>query len=67
MKELAEEIATMELNYKLELGELKYNRVWEKHIEECHGLHRNYTLSTYGKQEFDKLVDKWVEKIKKYV
>jgi hypothetical protein len=67
MKELAEEIATMELNYKLELGELNYNKVWEKHIEECHGPHRTYSLSIYGKQEFDKLVDKWVEKIKKYV
>ena len=67
VKDLAEEIAMMELQYKIELGEYKFTKIWNKNIEECHGPQFNYTLSRQGEGVFTSLVSKWMEKIKKHL
>ena len=67
VEDLAEEIAMMELQYKIELGEYKFTKIWNKNIEECHGPQFNYTLSHQGEEIVSSLVSKWVEKIKKHL
>lgn len=66
IKAIAEELANTELGYLVQLGVYKYNKVWEHIVEECHGPHDRKELSAYGREIFDGLVDKWIEKINLY-
>lgn len=47
---LAAELATVELDRKIDAGEEKYNDVWVKYVEEFHGEHIHYELSNYGEK-----------------